>query len=277
MDSTFNISALRQEKLRLFINLNYLSALKCHELLNNAVESIIFKSAGGESSIGIAPNIMIQPVGFAHDHNLLPYPKNSLMAYRLLTEYFVFPEKYLFIDITLAPQNSTFDFGSDFTIEFFLNSTHSELEKIINKNSFLLGCTPIANLFPITAEPIHYDNKAPYYYIIPDARKRNQYDIIDIENITVITEDNEMVSCLPFYALTHSEEGQDIKYYWQTFSLSPLENLSEYHTNPSMKIALVNLNTQKITDSLVVNVDLLCSNGKLVRELPFGDGQKHCN
>ena len=41
----------------------------------------------------------VQPVGFAEDQALIPYPQNTFRGYRHLQEYFVFAEKYLFVDI----------------------------------------------------------------------------------------------------------------------------------------------------------------------------------
>ena len=40
-----------------------------------------------------------QPAGFAPNEGMLPYPGRSFEAYRLIQEYFAFPEKYLFFDL----------------------------------------------------------------------------------------------------------------------------------------------------------------------------------
>ena len=44
----------------------------------------------------------VRPVGFAHDEVLYPYPPNSFPGYRILQEYFCFPEKFHFVDIDLG-------------------------------------------------------------------------------------------------------------------------------------------------------------------------------
>ena len=43
----------------------------------------------------------LRPVGFERDEGLLPYPARSFLGYRLLTEYFAFPQKFLFFDLAL--------------------------------------------------------------------------------------------------------------------------------------------------------------------------------
>ena len=37
-------------------------------------------------------------MGFGRDEGMLPYSPRSFLGYRLLQEYFAFPEKFLFVD-----------------------------------------------------------------------------------------------------------------------------------------------------------------------------------
>lgn len=41
----------------------------------------------------------VQPVGFAEEQALIPYPQNTFRGYRHLQEYFAFPDKYLFVEV----------------------------------------------------------------------------------------------------------------------------------------------------------------------------------
>jgi len=47
----------------------------------------------------ILDSASLRPVGFAPEEGMLPYPPRSPVGYRLLTEFFVFPEKFLFFQI----------------------------------------------------------------------------------------------------------------------------------------------------------------------------------
>jgi type VI secretion system protein ImpG len=40
-----------------------------------------------------------QPVGFAEEEALIPYPLNTFRGYRYLQEYFAFQDKFLFVDV----------------------------------------------------------------------------------------------------------------------------------------------------------------------------------
>lgn len=41
----------------------------------------------------------LRPSGYTRDQAMLPYPANSFDGYRLLTEFFALPQKFLFLDI----------------------------------------------------------------------------------------------------------------------------------------------------------------------------------
>ena len=46
------------------------------------------------------PGINFTPVGFKREDAILPYPKHTNSGYRVLQEYFCFPESFLFFDVT---------------------------------------------------------------------------------------------------------------------------------------------------------------------------------
>ena len=45
------------------------------------------------------PAAAVRPVGLEPDEALLPQPAHAHDGYRLLQEYFAFPEKFLFVDL----------------------------------------------------------------------------------------------------------------------------------------------------------------------------------
>src|SRR5262249_29278533 len=89
------------KKLRLFLRGQPQHTQRLYELLlNHAVEVAFAKKPDDKGAIAIGPEA-IQPVGFARDEGLFPYPSRSFVGYRLLTEYFTFPQKFLFVDVSV--------------------------------------------------------------------------------------------------------------------------------------------------------------------------------
>ena len=71
----------------------------------------------------------LRPVGFEPDEGMLPYSPRSFLGYRLLTEFFAFPEKFLFVDLTGLDREAAARLGNRLEIYFYLNRTLSDLEQ----------------------------------------------------------------------------------------------------------------------------------------------------
>ena len=67
-------------------------------LLNDCNRTYMAMSEQDTQPIDLGINA-IKPVGFSADEGMLPYPDSSFIGYRLLTEYFAFPVKFMFVDI----------------------------------------------------------------------------------------------------------------------------------------------------------------------------------
>ena len=71
---------------------------------------------------------------------------------------------------------------------FERNDRRQTLELGVNAKTFRLGCAPIINLFPQTAEPILLSHRKYEYPVMPDVSRRNAMEVFEI---------NEVVSASP--------------------------------------------------------------------------------
>lgn len=165
-----------------------------------------------------------KPVGFAEDESLIDFDARSHPAYRLLTEYFAFPEKFNFVDLPLPPAL----LGSGArraTLHYPMSGVRSDsdearlLETITEKN-LLTGCTPVVNLFRQKADPIRVTHAAASYPVLPDGRRAFGYEVHAIERVYRLqqTPQGETIAEFrPFYSLQHEEllsEGESGGRYW---------------------------------------------------------------
>src|SRR5262249_28176624 len=101
--SALPLSGLSLDRLRLYLSGSGQTTGGLYELLFNHVRKVSFRPLDGSSEGGAAldfkPEECLHPVGFGLDEGLLPYPNPSFLGYRLLTEYFAFPQKFLFVDL----------------------------------------------------------------------------------------------------------------------------------------------------------------------------------
>src|SRR4051812_11631460 len=91
------------KKLRFFLRGQPQHTQRLYELLfNHAVEVAIAARPDDKTATTLDP-AAVKPVGFDRDDGLLPYPARSFVGYRLLTEFFTFPQKFLFFEIDVPP------------------------------------------------------------------------------------------------------------------------------------------------------------------------------
>ena len=167
-----------------------------------------------------------QGVGFTDDEALIEADARTHPAYRLLTEYLAFPDKFNFIDLPLpaALRAST---ARSATLHFALagirgDSDEARLLETASERNLLTGCTPVVNLFRQRAEPIRVTHTATAYPVLPDARRAFAYEVYSVERVHRVQQSpqgEEVVEFKPFYSLQHDEllaEGEDRGRYWAT-------------------------------------------------------------
>ena len=148
---------LTLERLRFYLSGNNEIIPILYELLFNHTIRVAFRSltdAGPRQVFALAPESCLFPVGFERDEGLLPYPRQSFLGYRLLTEFFAFPSKFRFLDLGGFRQVRTFGAVDRVEVVLYLNRTLPSLEQTVDARTFRLGCTPVINLFEQTAEPV---------------------------------------------------------------------------------------------------------------------------
>ena len=109
----------------------------------------------------------IKHKGFEDSEALLPYGPQSFHGYRLLHEYFSFPQRFMFVDI--SGLNRVFKRCEDKDIELVIlfNQVDRSLEEIVSEQNFYLHCAPAINLFPKRADRIHLNNRDWEFHILP--------------------------------------------------------------------------------------------------------------
>ncbi len=157
----------------------------------------------------IVPAGAIEPVGFAAEEALLPWPARSFSGFRLLTEYFAFPEKFLFVDFTRMEAKTLLSGGSRIEIFVYLDRALPELERTVGADALALGCMPMINLFPQRCEPIRLTHTETEYRVVPDARRPAALEVWQVERVRETAADGGSRPWRPFYRLTHADPDAD--------------------------------------------------------------------
>lgn len=238
-------------------------------LLNNRVEVRLRspRTARAARVIRLDPSC-IQPVGFDAEAAMLPYPDRSFSGFRLLQEYFAFPQKFLFIDLNGFEQLSGEAFADGVEVEIYLDRA-LKAEQAITATTFRLGCTPIINLFKRTAEPIRFTEAQTEYRVLPDVRRPEAAEVYSIDEVTgVAPSADEPIRFQPFYSLRHAVGADAHQLYWQSSRRSS-ERKGDKGTD--VFLSLVDLHCDQSAPPVeTVVAQVTCTNRDLPGKLPFG-------
>jgi type VI secretion system protein ImpG len=222
------------------------------------------------------PGIPVRPAGFDEDDALIDFPARSHTAYRLLTEYFCFPEKFNFFDIDLAALAGAVPGAKSVTLHLALGGIRSDsntarMLATLSTNNLLLGCTPVINLFRQRGEPIRLTHATASYPVLADARRAFAFEVQSIDSVNLVRQTPQgesVVEFRPFYSLQHAQTAEQNGHYW---AMRRDETLAERSPGFETQIAIVDIDFDPAaveTDTL--NLELTCSNRDLPALLSYG-------
>lgn len=204
------LAALAMRRLRLYLAGDSSVAHALYELLFGHVLRVVLLPDEGTQPVFL-PADALQPVGFGMEEEVLPYPAHAHPGYRLLQEYFTFPEKFLFVDL----EHLDFQHARQSCDILLLLACAPGAHLAIDRRNFCLGCTPIINVFRKTTEPIRVDHRKTAYRLIPDVRRERTTEIHSILRVTASSShDDDTYTVEPFYSFTHTQAGQDPRAFW---------------------------------------------------------------
>lgn len=211
----------------------------------------------------VLPATSLRQVGFTSAEGILPYSDRSFLGYRLLQEYFVFPEKYLFFELAGLGRAAKKGFGSAFEILIYLKQPSQQhrlvaLEQAVDAGYFQLGCTPVVNLFELTAEPIRLTQTKTEYRVIPDQHRQLSTEVYSIDRVVSTAPYlQEARTYYPFYDLRHRQQDEP-RHFWHAHRRPPFRK-NDSGTEVYLSLVDLDLNPA-LSPSEVLTVHVTCTN-----------------
>ncbi len=271
------------QSLRFFISGEpHLSYALYEMIFNNAsrveIRPVVDKTARRTrklSALKVAPVMLpasvLKQVGFADDEALLPYTAKSFLGYRFLSEYFAFPEKFLFFDVHGFEEAVRGGLGDRFELHIYLREVRPPRGSV-GPGTFQLGCAPIVNLFKEVAEPIRLTGLKNQYHVIPDVRRQMAMEIYSIDS--VVADDpqkGQSRAFQPFYSLRHAYTDEQDRTFWYC---SRRQSTRAEDPGTELDITLVDLDfNPHVPATSVLTVHTTCTNRDLPARLPFGGSE----
>lgn len=209
-DATF--TELELTSLRFFLSGEGHLVHKLYEALIGHCSGLSLRNPASETDVVRLPPA-VSEVGFGKDEGLLPYSTRSHLGYRLIQEYFSFPAKFLFFDVTGLEHLRTGGFDREAELVFLLDQV-PRVDQRLEPDTFRLGCTPIVNLFQRTADTIRLDHAHTEYRVTPDARQQHSLEVYSVDQVVGQRAGHDDTVFHPFYSFKHSFDGRRPTAFW---------------------------------------------------------------
>lgn len=274
MSEQAQFSGLNLPVLRLFMDTESALVAQLRKAVFHSCAGIVIETAPNQWLN--LPKHVVQPVGFSDGEELIDYDARSAQAYRLLTEFFSFPEKFNFIDLDFGLLNDRLAADSrSFKVHFLLQGNQESglderLLEQLGVQHLKLHCTPVVNLFKQRADPIRLTHEQFEYPVVADHRRPYAYELYSLDSVykVIQTPQGEHIQeYRSFYSMKHGDESTQSSYWHLTCD----ETLAEISPGFEYQISLVDVDfdpTQIQTETL--SLDLTCTNRDLPSQMPYG-------
>lgn len=204
-DPAMTFERLGLDRLRLHLRGGRAVSQALLELLCGHVVKVAFADSASDPAPVVQGPSAVTPVGFGPEEALLPWPAQGFAGFRLLAEYFAFPDKFLFIDIDRIDSKALAGAGNRLEIFLYLDRVPPELERAVDASCFALGCVPLVNLFPQRCEPIDLDWTQREWRVDPDLRRPATAEVWSIEQVRETHSDGTQRPWRPFFRMLHGD------------------------------------------------------------------------
>jgi type VI secretion system protein ImpG len=285
MTAEGHFGELELKRLRLhFAGERYISQMLYLGLLRNldGIELIPLDGAG-KPVVGVndAPLTFklsgdhVQPVGFAEEEALMPYPLNTFRGYRYLQEYFAFQDKFLFVDIygidllKTLPENILKEIRG-LELRFDINKIGVQRLRPTLDN-VKLHCTPIVNLFKHDALPVRLDGKQDEHLLLPARYDLENCGVFSVESVTGWRPGGlGYRNYVPFESFEH-DPSFDVPVSSPHYSVRQRSSLLHDGLDTYLSFGF----SGEVQETL--SIELICTNQNLPRKLKLGDISQACD
>ena len=258
-------------------------ANKLYELcLATAVGALVLPGKAAQLPHEFLPASMLRPVGFTDQEALLPVTLRSFQGYRLLQEYFAFPQRYRFFELTGLAGAIKRAATDEIEIVILLGRGEANLESVVDRSNFALFCTPAINLFPKRADRIHIADDAYEYHVVADRTRPLDFEIYEVTSVVGhgVGADSEQ-RFLPFYSAYSTDADEQQAAYFTTRREPRLIGTTEArrgsrssYIGSEVFMALVDPAQAPFSGDLrQLSIQALCTNRDLVLQMPVGIGK----
>lgn len=158
----------------------------------------------------VLPADSLRWVGFEDDEAALPSHPQAHPAFRILQEYFAFPEKFLFFDIASLQLKTAAD-----TVDLlFMLDVPPNPALRLTSAMLATNCVPLVNLYQQRIDPLNLDHARYEYRLTGDASQHDNCEIYRIDRLDAVRAGAKPREVVPYFTMDDFQhvEGQEYFY-----------------------------------------------------------------
>lgn len=271
-------SELSLDKLRLHLRGSQGTAMSIFEALQTRLTAVSIIDASTGNCLGVLPAKSVTPVGFQPEEALLPQEPYSYPGYRLLREYFAFPERFLFLDISGLHSILQGCTGREFDLVFTFRRGRTTLPETLEAGNFRLFCVPAVNVFPMRCDNIILEEHLREYHLVVDRTRPHDFELFHITSVRGFSPElNESQEFRPLYSSNDADPMQTRRNYYLLHRHDRLDSGYEQIHGPRSSYSGSEVFIS-LTDSMAdrteserwryLSVQALCTNRDLPLKMP---------
>jgi len=176
------------------------------ELLGHCLGVTVSSPNGGE--VITLPASVLRSEGFEADQALLPTDPRVFQGYRLLHEYFTFPQRFLFFSINGLRAALNRLNKEVFDLTALIDRSVDSLASVVHKDCFELDCVPIINVFSRQGVRLALTHAASEQHVVPDRTKPRDFEVYRVDTVEGFDRGNNPITRFaPFYHFVGTEAG----------------------------------------------------------------------
>lgn len=159
-------------------------------------------------TLGELPPQAIRRVGLSNNEALLPVSPRTFEGYRLLREYFAFPQRFLFFEAAGFGEMLAREKGDSIDLVVPLREAEHRLEGKLDASCFELFCTPVINLFSKSLDRVNLSDKFSEFQVVADRNRPLDFEVFELSEVMGYgTKAGDEQEFRPFYLARDADAG----------------------------------------------------------------------
>jgi type VI secretion system protein ImpG len=215
----------------------------------------------------------VEPIGFEADEGILDYGPRTFPGYGLLTDLFVYPQRFSFFALRAEAALAKIAAPSADLI-FFFNRRSEQLEATVQKAPLRIGCAPIINLYDPGTVAFALDRTIAEQPIVIDWDRTWKHEVFSVDHVELFDPLSERaIQFRPIYAQAADNPTADAdNLYWVRREYVGKSSSAEV-SGSDVFLSTVDLaDDEPVSENAVFRVEVTALNRDLPLRLPAGEG-----